>query len=198
MRNIPSLPSCIRKILEFTYDDFIGRGKFLDASTLNGAFRGLVFWCIALYFMWNAGDFFSWLNRLCGVDSQINSAKQDWAQLWALIIGGSGIVVSLSTILDIIVKRYRINQSTKGQWHDTQNLKPEDLRDEAVPMSAEEGFSVQENLPLPDIAGPAWTDPPQTPVGVASPPEAKPARQFGAVRLETKDGHLTLTVPRKK
>jgi len=89
--------------------------------------------------LWYSDEHFAWLEAVLGFSpSPIDPAKQSWARLWAVIIGGTGIVSSLCMLVVVLIRRWRAQKSVKGQWYDHPDLKREDLyenRAESPPES---------------------------------------------------------------
>jgi len=106
----------------------MGPGEIFDHQTYRGMFFALLFWCAATYFLWHTHDMYAWWDRLWGVESHIDPAKQSWARLWALIIGGTGIASSIILMIAIPLNRYRARKSAQGQWYDQAGLTAKDLR----------------------------------------------------------------------
>lgn len=114
-----------RKLEEWNREFF---DVFMDLSTVRGRWRFLGFSIISTYALWHLHDFFAWERKLLGIPYEINRGKQAWTQLWAVIIGGSGIVTALLSIFVIPpIERYRARKSAKGQWFDRSDLTKEDL-----------------------------------------------------------------------
>jgi hypothetical protein len=65
--------------------------------------------------------------KTLGIAYEIDLAKQSWARLWALIIGGTGIGSSIIMMIMIPIGRRRARKSAKGQWYDTAELCKRDL-----------------------------------------------------------------------
>lgn len=100
----------------------IGPGEIFDHQTYRGTFFSLLFWCAATYFLWHFDEIFAWYRSIRGVPYEIDLAKQSWARLWALIIGGTGIVSSIIVMIMIPIDRRRARKSAEGQWYDNPEL----------------------------------------------------------------------------
>lgn len=96
----------------------IGPGEIFDHQTYRGMFFSLLFWCVATYFLWHTYDLLSWGREILGIAYEIDLAKQSWARLWAVIIGGTGIGSSIIMMIMIPIDRRRARKSAKGQWYD--------------------------------------------------------------------------------
>lgn len=108
-----------------------GPGDVFDLKSYKGNLRALLFWCAATYLMWHSYDLLAWGRKVLGIAYEIDLAKQSWARLWAIIIGGAGIGNSIIMMLMIPINRWRARKSAKGQWYDCPDLKAADLMDEA-------------------------------------------------------------------
>lgn len=106
----------------------MGPGEIFDHQTYRGTFFALLFWCAATYFLWHFDDVFVWYQSLRGIDYKIDPAKQSWARLWALIIGGMGVAGAIMGMVAIPLNRYRARKSAEGQWYDRADLTAKDLR----------------------------------------------------------------------
>lgn len=118
-----------KNILRRLYDwDPNGPGKFLDITTYQGGFRSLVVYVIATYAMWHIYDFLAWCRWVFDIPYEIDRGKQSWSRVWAVIIGGSGILISLAAIIILIpLRRRRARKSAEGQWFDHPDLTREEL-----------------------------------------------------------------------
>lgn len=84
-----------------------GVGEPLDMGTFRGALAALLISCFSLYCLWHTRDLYAWWDRWWGNESTIDLAAQRWARLWAVIIGGSGIVASIVAMIMIPINRRR-------------------------------------------------------------------------------------------
>ena len=91
-----------------------GDGEPLDMRTLRGALSALLVSCLSFYIFWNIDAFFSGMDEksLFGVGKQIfggghpvDPDEEGWHRLWAVVIGGSGIVASIIAIVMIPFNR---------------------------------------------------------------------------------------------
>jgi hypothetical protein len=126
------------------WDASLRPGGFFDLRTYKGAFRSLLFWAAATYFLWHFEVFLVWLNESLGLESQFRPGRQAWSQIWAWIIGGGGMVLSLLALIVIPIRRSeRItrylaskgwvwpddpSKSAQGQGYDDPNLTAKDLQ----------------------------------------------------------------------
>lgn len=190
-------------------------GKWEDAwmnrlftpSTYRGTLCFLAFSCAATYLMWNIDEILVWTDGLRGTVSYINYGKQRWSRIWAVIIGGSGILASLFAIATITMLRWRERKSAKGPWFTRVSKAEKELALMAAQREKEkrEAETAQSKQIREDVVrqGPStpddtfWDDEPQEPAGIQPPPKAEPPKQFGNVRLEKSDGRATLVVPKK-
>ena len=83
---------------------FIGPGDLFDFRTYKGNFWGFLFWVVATYFLLHLHDLLILLLDLEGTIDD-NPAKKSWSQLWAWIIGGTGMVSTLIAMILIPIKR---------------------------------------------------------------------------------------------
>jgi hypothetical protein len=81
-----------------------------------------LFSCGVLYFLWHTDDLLAWGREIFDIPYDIDLAKQRWARLWAVIIGGAGIVNSVIMMIMIPIDRRRARKSAEGQWYDTAEL----------------------------------------------------------------------------
>lgn len=184
--------------------------RLFNPFSYGGPLRFLVLSVCTLYFLWHTHDLYVWWDSLWGVVSYVNHGQQRWARIWAVIIGGSGIAASLFAMVTITMLRWRERKGGKGLWFARTSKAEEELallaeqrekaKKDAVTLQAgqepEKEDEIRQAEPsLPPLAD--WTEAPQEPVGIAPPPEARPAQRFGDSRLEMKDGRATLTVTRK-
>ena len=107
---------------------FIGPGDWFDIRTYKGCIRAFLFWVAATYFMWHVHDFFAWERHIFSIPYEIDVAKQRWAQIWAWIIGGTGMVSALILMIKIPVDRHLARKSARGQWYDKPDLTAQDLQ----------------------------------------------------------------------
>lgn len=124
-------------------------GRIMDISTYRGNFIFLLFAIIATYFMWHLNEFWAWFDGLFGIEHKATPVRHSlaptWSQLWALIIGGSGIYVSIQRMIRIAIKRHRARK-TDGQWYDH-------------PMTREELYGkTPPNHPSPETDDPSKAD----------------------------------------
>jgi hypothetical protein len=105
----------------------IGPGEIFDHRTYRGTFFSLLFWCTVTYLGWHFDEIFAWYRSIRGAPYEIDLAKQSWAQLWALIIGGIGIASSIIMMIMIPIDRRRARKSAKGQWYDIPELSNRDF-----------------------------------------------------------------------
>lgn len=174
-----------------------GIGEPFDLRTFRGCWSALVFFCVATYFMWHFDEIFAWYKVLKGdTNYRIDPAKQSWAQLWAVIIGGTGILTPVIGMIMIPINRRRAREYDEDQrrQRDAQTRKPEDDSDPPPQTTSKPVWPEQDEPPAED---PVWNDEPQEPVGIQTPPKAEPPERFGNVRLEKSDGRATLVVPKK-
>lgn len=104
-----------------------GPGKFFDRSTYRGCFRALILGILILLFLWHFDSIFARLQDIRGVSYEINLAKQSWARVWAVVIGGGFILATIGYIILIPINRRRAEERAKGQWYDRADLTSEDL-----------------------------------------------------------------------
>jgi hypothetical protein len=120
---------------------FAGPGEFFDATTFRGLLRFFVTACAATYVLWHSYELAAWFREtiLSWSPVEIDLAKQSWARLWAVIIGGTAMLVSIIAMIMIPINRRRARKSTKGQWHNDPSLSKRDLdvNDKAKPGGAE-------------------------------------------------------------
>ena len=95
-----------------------GPGKILDRSTYRGCFMSLVLSILIFILLWHFDNIFAWFQGIRGVSYEIDLAKQSWARVWAVIIGGGCILTAMVQIILIPINRRRAHESTKGQWYD--------------------------------------------------------------------------------
>lgn len=106
--------------------DPVGSGKLLDYHSLRGCIRSLGFWIVATYFLFNFYDFWAWFT---GGERRVNEGGISWSQIWVIIIGGIGILISIVGAVGCFLICYRATKNTKGQWYDTQKITKKDLDD---------------------------------------------------------------------
>lgn len=129
-----------------------GPGEIFDRRTYRGPFFFLLFSCATTYFLWQLDEIYAWLMSVLGVPYEINRAKQSWAQLWALILGGMGVAGAIMGMIAIPLNRYRARKSAQGQWYDQPGLTAEELRGTSPREADNEQPSQERN---PDAAHPA-------------------------------------------
>ena len=173
-----------------------GIGEPLDLETYWGAVIFLITSCLSLYFLWHTHNLYIWWDSLWGVVSHIDPGKQRWARIWAVIIGGSGIIASLVALIMIPIRRQRALAQGQ-QKHPPQNEMPETKAKGEV--GELEAFLIEQKPELaldelPPLDKPDLNDAQQSPVGIPPSPAAEPPKRFGNVRLEDGDGHPTLVV----
>jgi hypothetical protein len=100
----------------------MGPGEIFDHRTYRGTFFSLLFWCTVTYFLWHTYDLLAWGREIFDIAYDIDLAKQRWARLWAVIIGGIGIASSIIMMIMIPIDRRRACKSAEGQWYDTPEL----------------------------------------------------------------------------
>lgn len=121
--------ACIKATLKrWDRSSHTGPGEIFDRQTYRGAFFFLLFSCVVTYFLWHFDEVFVWYQSLRGIDYKIDPAKQSWARLWALIIGGMGVAGAIMGMIAIPLNRYRARKSAQGQWYDQPDLTAEELR----------------------------------------------------------------------
>lgn len=105
-----------------------GPGEIFDHMSVLGNIRFLILTCAITYVLWHSYEITYWIESLFYDDpTPINPVKQRWSRLWALIIGGVGVLAAVVSMALIPIKRRRARQSVKGQWHDDPHLTKEDL-----------------------------------------------------------------------
>jgi hypothetical protein len=72
--------------------------------------------------LWHTYDLLAWGREILDIAYEIDLHKQRWAQVWAVIIGGAGIVNSIIMMIMIPIDRRRARKSAEGQWYDTPEL----------------------------------------------------------------------------
>jgi hypothetical protein len=104
-----------------------------------GCIRWFLFSVAATYFLWHLYDILTWM-----LDDKVNLAKRRWSQIWAWIIGGTGMATAVFALILIPIRRSeRItrylaskgwawpddpSKSAQGQWYDDPNLTAKDLQ----------------------------------------------------------------------
>ncbi|MFZ5583844.1 MAG: hypothetical protein ACOZCK_14415 [Pseudomonadota bacterium] len=180
-----------RKLYEW---DPIGPGKFLDGSTYRGSFRALGIFIISTYIMWYSYDFLAWCRWIFDIPYEINRGKQSWARVWAVIIGGPGILTAIASIIVFIpLKRYRARKSAEGQWFDHPDLTREELYEEVPEPSPEPERNVRPEKPEADGY---WKEESTATHLIVEP--AVPKNTVGNLRLERHEGRPVLIVPSSK
>lgn len=97
-------------------------GDIFDHQTYRGTFFSLLFWCAATYFLLHTYDLLAWGRDILGIAYEIDLAKQSWARLWAVIIGGTGIGSSIIMMIMVPIDRRRARKSAEKQWYDNPEL----------------------------------------------------------------------------
>lgn len=100
----------------------VAPGKIFDMRSYKGNIRMFLFWAAATYFLWHLHDLFAWERRIFNIPYEIDRAKQRWAQLWAWIIGGGGMALSILAMVMIPIRRHLARKSAQGQWYDKPEL----------------------------------------------------------------------------
>ena len=113
------------------------RGGIFDLDSYMGLIRFLIFSSASLYLLWHSADFFAWIDATLGVAPYPIKPKQQspyptWAQIWAVIIGGSGILASLIGMILVFIERRRLHKSAEGQWYNDPSLTKDVLYDKAL------------------------------------------------------------------
>jgi len=129
-----------------------GPGEIFDRRTYRGPFFFLLFSCAATYFLWHTDDQLAWFRHVLDIPYEIDRAKQSWARLWALILGGMGVAGAIMGMIAIPLNRYRARKSAQGQWYDQSDLTAEELRGTS-PSEVDNEQPSQERSP--DAARPA-------------------------------------------
>ena len=104
-------------------------GDFFDKYTYKGNLRSLVFWLCAFSFMWFFHEIYAWFGSLFDMSYEIDIKRQKWSRVMAVLIGGGGILVSVSLLVYLPFRRKKAIDSSKGQWYDKPDIKREDLYD---------------------------------------------------------------------
>lgn len=167
--------------------------KLFDVQSYWGNFRFGIFACSFMYIGWHIYDFFAWWDSLWGVTSQINPGTQAWARLWAVIIGGIGIVTALACTIMIPINRRRAIKSAEGQWYDDPALTREMLHADESPAQAETERKVR---PEPPEIPAQWAqEPTPTHLIVNS---SIPEGPRNGLQVERRGGRATLVVSEVK
>lgn len=174
--------------------DPVGPGKLLDWTTYRGCFRALGFWIVMTYAMWYSYEMFHWFDRLVGFEPvPIDPGKQSWSRVWAVIIGGSGILTSIVAMIRLPINRRRTRKSAEGQWFDRPDLTREELYEKAPEPFPEPERNVKPEIPEPDGY---WKEE-STPTHLIV-ESAVPKSTAGNLRLERHAGRSVLIVPSSK
>jgi hypothetical protein len=106
-----------RKYQEAEGRGFAGPGEFFDADTFQGLLRLFVAGGVGLYVLWHSYELAAWFKEtVFGLaPTDIDPAKQSWARLWAVIIGGSAMVVSGLAMVKLFFKRCQIRKNVDGE-----------------------------------------------------------------------------------
>jgi len=164
--------------------------KLFDVKSYRGNLRFGIFACAFMYVGWHIYDFLAWWDSLWGVTSEINPGKQAWARLWAVIIGGVGIVTALACTIMIPINRRRAINSAEGQWYDDPALTREMLQADDAPVQPEAERKVRPETP----ETPAQWQQESTPTHQVVPTSVPDGLRNG-LRIERRDGRITLVIP---
>ena len=148
-----------------------GIGEPFDLRTFRGCWLALLFFCAATYFLWHTRDLYVWWDNLWGVESKIDLTAQKWVRVWAVIIGGVGILTPIVAMIMIPINRRRTPEIVNDPLCDTQTWKREERSDANPEMTSEPVHPEQSE---PPAEGPLWNDEPQEPTGIRPPTNAEP------------------------
>lgn len=95
--------------------------------TYRGNLRVLLIVCALTYSMWNSHDFLAWCRWVFDVPYEIDLAKQRWARLWAVILGGIGIGNNLIMMILIALNRRRTRRLKQEAERITDLVRKADL-----------------------------------------------------------------------
>ncbi|WP_168943289.1 hypothetical protein [Parazoarcus communis] len=167
--------------------------KLLDTSTYRGCLQSLLVCCALTYLLWHTHNLYVWWDSLWGISSSIDPGKQAWARLWAIIIGGSGILASIGAMIMIPINRRRAIKSAEGQWYDDPALTREMLHADESPAQAETERKVR---PEPPEIPAQWAqEPTPTHLIVNS---SIPEGPRNGLQVERRGGRATLVVSEVK
>ncbi len=79
--------------------------KYLNINTYSGAFRNLIFLSAGWYVMWHPDVIYLCVQKLGASGRPLTSGEITWYRLWAKIIFGTGITVTLFSIIMITLRR---------------------------------------------------------------------------------------------
>lgn len=146
------------------------------------------------YAMWYSYEMFHWFDRLVGFEPvPIDPGKQSWSRVWAVIIGGSGILTSIVAMIRLPINRRRTRKSAEGQWFDRPDLTREELYEETPEPFPEPERNVKPEIPEPDGY---WKEE-STPTHLIV-ESAVPKSTAGNFRLERHAGRSVLIAPSSK
>jgi len=173
-----------------------GPGGFTHNWWLSyrGCFRFFWLAIISLYFLWYINQIFNWLYALLGLEpNPIDLGKQSWSRVWAVIIGGTGILTSIAAMITLPIRRRRTRKSAEGQWFDRPDLTREELYEETPEPFPEPERNVKPEIPEPDGY---WKEE-STPTHLIV-ESAVPKSTAGNFRLERHAGRSVLIAPSSK
>lgn len=79
--------------------------KYLDINTYSSAFRNLIFLSAGWYVMWHPDVIYLCVQKFGASGRPLTSGEITWYRLWAKIIFGTGITVTLFSIIMITLRR---------------------------------------------------------------------------------------------
>lgn len=128
-----------------------GPGRIFDLRSFWGTLRGIALGCFGIYAGWHFFELIAWWDGLWGVAYEIDPARQSWTRLWAVILGGGIILISIACMIMIPINRRRAAKSAEGQWYDDPALTREALH-------GEQGGSAGQDADNPDATDSAPRD----------------------------------------
>lgn len=165
--------------------DPIGPGKFLNPQTYTGHIRAFLVFAVCTYVGWHFDDIYAWEKALRGEPYQINPAKQSWARLWAVILGGGGMLVSLVGIVLLPFQRRRLRDSKEDPSVSARDASSEQTLESAP--AAE--HKTAPTTPQPETY---WQEESTPTSRIVEPPEPRPGLR--PLRVDKGDGRATLVV----
>lgn len=170
-------------------EQIAGPGKIFDVRSYWGNIRALLFACGFMFLGWHLHDLYAWVRALFDIPYEIDRGRQSWARLWAVILGGVGIVTALACTIMIPINRRRAIKSAEGQWYDDPALTREMLQADDAPAQPEAERKVR--LETPETAA-QWAQESTLTHLVVNP--SIPEGPRNGLKVERNGGRVTLIV----